>query len=89
MVLQARVYSAKVVDRDGIKLLLGFSVADELPRLKQVCLEAGYTGQEETGAQAGCINSDVGAKEGARVATFVGRFVHVDHLAESFVHLTF
>jgi putative transposase len=49
LVLQARVHSAKVVDRDGIKLLLGSSVADHLPRLKHVWLDAGYTGQEDRG----------------------------------------
>jgi transposase len=50
LVLQARVHSAKVVDRDGIKLLLDSSVADRLPRLSHLWLDAGYPGQEDRGA---------------------------------------
>ena len=50
LVLEARVHSAKVVDRDGIKLLLGSSVSDRLPRLSHLWLDAGYTGQEDRGA---------------------------------------
>ncbi len=50
LVLQARVHSAKVVDRDGIKLLLEPSVSDRLPRLSHLWLDAGYTGQEDRGA---------------------------------------
>ena len=58
LVLQARVHSAKVVDRDGIKLLLGSSVPDRLPRLSHLWLDAGYTGQEERGA--GWVESVLG-----------------------------
>ncbi len=52
LVLQARVHSAKVLDRDGIKLLLGPFLADRLPRLSHLWLDAGYTGQER--AQGAC-----------------------------------
>jgi len=57
LVLQARVHSAKVVDRDGIKLLLGPSLSDRLPRLSHLWLEAGYTGQERG---AGWVESVLG-----------------------------
>jgi putative transposase len=50
LLLQARVHSAKVVDRDGIKLLLEPSVSDRLPRLSHLWLDAGYTGREDRGA---------------------------------------
>jgi transposase len=50
LVLEARVHSAKVVDRDGIKLLLEPSVSDRLPRLCHLWLDAGYSGQEDRGA---------------------------------------
>jgi len=46
LVLEARVHSAKVVDRDGIKLLLEPSLSDRLPRLSHLWLDAGYTGQD-------------------------------------------
>jgi putative transposase len=46
LVLEARVHSAKVVDRDGIKLLLGPSLSDRLPRLSHLWLDAAYTGQD-------------------------------------------
>jgi putative transposase len=46
LVLEARVHSAKVVDRDGIKLLLEPSLSDRLPRLSYLWLDAGYTGQD-------------------------------------------
>jgi putative transposase len=46
LVLQARVHSAKVVDRDAIKLLLDPSSSERLPRLSHIWLDAGYTGQE-------------------------------------------
>jgi putative transposase len=58
LVLEARVHSAKVVDRDGIKLLLGSSVPDRLPRLSHLWLDAGYTGQEDRGA--GWVESVLG-----------------------------
>jgi len=47
LVLEVRVHSAKVMDRDGIKLLLDPSSADRLPRLSQLWLDAGYNGQEK------------------------------------------
>jgi putative transposase len=45
LVLEVRVHSAKVVDREGIKLLLDRSSSDRLPRLSQLWLDAGYTGE--------------------------------------------
>jgi putative transposase len=57
LVLEAKVHSAKVVDRDGIKLLLGSSVSDRLPRLSHLWLDAGYTGQERG---AGWVESVLG-----------------------------
>ena len=47
LVLEVRVHSAKVMDRDGIKLLLDPSSADRLPHLSQLWLDAGYNGQEK------------------------------------------
>jgi putative transposase len=44
LVLQARVHSAKVVDRDGIKLLLEPARIGFLTRLLHLWLDAGYTG---------------------------------------------
>jgi putative transposase len=58
LVLQARVHSAKVVDRDGIKLLLRAHLPDRLPRLSHLWLDAGYTGQEKRGA--GWVKSVLG-----------------------------
>jgi putative transposase len=46
-VLEVRVHSAKVMDRDGIKLLLEPSSLDRLPRLSHVWLDAGYNGQDK------------------------------------------
>src|SRR5918994_763545 len=46
LVLKARVHSANVTDRDGIKLLLDPSSHDRLPRLFHLWLDAGYTGQD-------------------------------------------
>jgi putative transposase len=46
-VLEVRVHSAKVMDRDGIKLLLDPSSPDRLPRLSQLWLDAGYNGQDK------------------------------------------
>ncbi len=46
LVLKARVHSAKVQDREGIKLLLGTTAWDRLPRrLSHLWMDAGYTGQ--------------------------------------------
>ena len=57
LVLEAKVHSAKVVDRDGIKLLLEPSLSDRLPRLSHLWLDAGYTGQERG---AGWVESVLG-----------------------------
>src|SRR5215207_10574495 len=46
LVLEVRVHSAKVTDRDGVKLLLEPSSYDRLPRLSQLWLDAGYTGED-------------------------------------------
>jgi putative transposase len=46
VVLMAKVHSAKVTDRDGIKLLLGPAAGSGLPRLCHLWLDAGYTGQD-------------------------------------------
>jgi putative transposase len=47
LVLEVRVHSAKVVDREGIKLLLDPSSSGRLPRLFHLWLDAGYTGQDK------------------------------------------
>jgi putative transposase len=47
LVLEARVHSARVVDREGIKLLLDPSSSDRLPRLSHLWLDAGYTGENK------------------------------------------
>jgi transposase len=44
-VLTAKVHSADIMDRDGVKLLLAGSVKDELPRLSHVWLDGGYKGK--------------------------------------------
>ena len=44
LVLKARVYSAKVPDEDGIKLLLE-SACDRFPRLSHLWVDAGYRGR--------------------------------------------
>jgi putative transposase len=46
-VLEVRVRSAKVTDREGIKLLLEPSSFDRLPRLSQSWLDAGNTGEDK------------------------------------------
>jgi len=46
LVLEARVHSAKIQDRDAIKLLLE-PARTALTRLSHVRLDAGYTGQDE------------------------------------------
>ena len=46
LVLMAKVHSANVTDRDGIKLLLGPAAGTGLPRLSHLWLDAGYTGQD-------------------------------------------
>jgi putative transposase len=57
LVLEARVHSAKVVDRDGIKLLLEPSSRDRLPRLTHLWLDAGYNGKDKG---AGWVESVLG-----------------------------
>lgn len=47
LVLEVRVHSARVMDRDGIKLLLDPSSWDRLPRLSHLWLDAGYNGQDK------------------------------------------
>jgi len=48
LVLEARVHSAKVVDREGIKLLLDSAARDRLyERLAHLWPDAGYTGQDK------------------------------------------
>jgi transposase len=47
LVLEAKVHSAKVQDRDGIKILLG-PAREHLPRyLTHLWMAAGYTGQDK------------------------------------------
>ena len=46
LVLKAKVHSADIFDRDGIKLLLG-RVKGQFPRLSHLWLDAGYNGQEK------------------------------------------
>ena len=53
LVLEVRIHSAKVMDRDGIKLLLEPSSSDRLPRLSHLWLDAGYNGQDKRG-RIGC-----------------------------------
>src|ERR687897_151353 len=48
LVLEARVHSAQIQDRDGIKLLLEIDARNRLPeRLSRLWLDAGYTGQDK------------------------------------------
>jgi putative transposase len=51
LVLEARVQGAKVVDRDGIKLLLGPSVSDRLPRPSHLWLDASLHRSGEQGSR--------------------------------------
>lgn len=44
-VLKAKVHSAAVMDRDGVELLLGEGIKNELPRMKHVWLDGGYKGE--------------------------------------------
>jgi putative transposase len=57
LVLEAKVHNAKIQDRDGIKLLLEASSPDRLPRLSQLWLDAGYTGEDKG---AGWVQSVLG-----------------------------
>jgi putative transposase len=45
LVLKARVHSAKVQDREGIKVLLDLPPNHHLPRLSHLWMDAGYTGE--------------------------------------------
>ena len=45
LVLKAKVHSAKIQDREGIKILLALA-PDYLPRLSHLWMDAGYTGQD-------------------------------------------
>jgi putative transposase len=54
LVLEARIHSAKVTDRDGIKLLLEPSTSDRVPRLSHLWLGMRATPARRTGAQDGC-----------------------------------
>jgi transposase len=47
LVLEVRVHSAQIQDREGIKLLLESSSPDRFPRLSHLWLDAGYTGQDK------------------------------------------
>ena len=48
LVLKARLHSADIQDRDGIKLLLEITASDRLPRrLSHLWMDAGYTGQDK------------------------------------------
>jgi putative transposase len=48
LVLEARVHSAQLQDRDGIKLLLEIDARNRLPeRLSHLWLDAGYTGEDK------------------------------------------
>jgi putative transposase len=46
LVLKAKVHSAKVQDREGIKVLLDLA-PDHLPRLSHLWMDAGYTGEDK------------------------------------------
>src|SRR3954453_421340 len=48
LVLKARLHSAEIQDRDGIKLLLEIATWDRLPqRLSHLWMDAGYTGEDK------------------------------------------
>jgi putative transposase len=48
LVLEARVHSAQIQDREGIKLLLEIDARERLPeRLSHLWLDAGYTGEDK------------------------------------------
>ena len=57
LVLEVRIHSAQIQDREGIKLLLEPSSPDRLPRLWHLWLDAGYTGQD---SGAGWVQSVLG-----------------------------
>ena len=48
LVIEARLHSAQIQDREGIKLLLDTNARDRLPeRLSHLWLDAGYTGEDK------------------------------------------
>ena len=48
LVLKARLHSAEIQERDGIKLLLEIATWDRLPqRLSHLWMDAGYTGEDK------------------------------------------
>jgi len=48
LVLKARLHSAEIQDRDGIKLLVQIAACDRLPqRLSHLWMDAGYTGEDK------------------------------------------
>src|SRR4029450_12995682 len=48
LVIEARLHSAQIQDREGIKLLLDINARDRLPeRLSHLWLDAGYTGEDK------------------------------------------
>jgi putative transposase len=47
LVLKAKVHSANIQDRQGIKILLESASVTGLPRLSHLWLDAGYTGQDK------------------------------------------
>jgi putative transposase len=48
LVLEARVHSAQIQDREGIKLLLDANARERLPgRISHLWLDAGYTGEDK------------------------------------------
>jgi putative transposase len=54
LVLEARVHSTQIQDREGIKLLLEANARDRLPgRISHLWLDAGYTGQDKQGRGLG------------------------------------
>jgi hypothetical protein len=56
-VLEVRIHSAEVQDRDGIKLLLDIAAWDRLPkRLSHLWLDAGYTGEAKDGLASSPID---------------------------------
>jgi putative transposase len=54
LVIGARLHSAQIQEREGIKLLLDIAARDRLPqRLSHLWLDAGYTGEQKGALGAG------------------------------------
>jgi putative transposase len=64
LVLQVRVHSAKVMDREGIKLLLDSSSSDRLPRLSHLWLGASLP-QPREGSRLGGKDAGLGCRDRA------------------------